>query len=125
MKRAVWLWVCIAALYLNQVPALSQTAGSITGIVKDQTGAVIVGAAVTVDNKATSEKRIAITDSAGSYSATLLPPGHYQVTVAAKDFATTTFDDVRVALTETTLLNVDLALETVTGSITVDAATPI
>src|SRR5262245_9914221 len=125
MKRAVWLWVCIAALCLNQVPALSQTTGSITGIVKDQTGAVITDAVVTVANKATSETRTAVTDSAGSYSATLLPPGHYHVTVAAKDFATTTFDDVQVALTETTLLNVDLTLETVTGSITVESATPI
>ncbi len=125
MKRAVLLPACLAALFLIQAPGLSQTTGSITGTVKDPTGAIITDAVVTVANKATSETRTAITDSAGSYSATLLPPGHYHVTVAAKEFATTTFDDVQVALTETTLLNVDLALETVTGSITVEAATSI
>ena len=124
MKRAVLIAVCFSALSLVQVPALSQTTGSVTGTVKDQTGAVIVGAVVTVANKATSETRTVITDASGSYSATLLPPGHYDVTVAAKDFATTTFDDVQVALTETALLNVDLALETLTTpSITVRAAT--
>src|SRR5215471_17122902 len=101
MKRAVLLAVCFAALSLRQVPVLSQTTGSITGTVKDQSGAVIAGAAVTVATKATSETRIAITDSTGNYSAPLLPPGYYHVTVATKDFATRTYDDVQVALTET------------------------
>src|SRR5262245_50815092 len=113
MKRAVLIAVYLTALFLIQVPALSHATGSRTGPAKDQTVAVIVGAVVTVLNKATSETRRAITDSAGSYSATLVPPGLYHVSVAAKDFARTTFDDVQVALTETTLLNVDLGLESV------------
>src|SRR5262245_29071642 len=125
MKRALLLAVCLTAFFLIQVPALSQTTGGITGTVKDPTGAVITDAIVTGANKATSETRRAITDSAGSYSLQLLPPGHYLVTVAAKDFATRTYDDVQVALTETTLLHVGLALETVTKSITVQDATPI
>src|SRR5262252_2402673 len=84
MKRPVVLTVWLAALVLFQVPALSQTTGSITGTVRDQTGAVIVGATVTIANEATSETRTAITDSIGAYFAALLPPGHYRVTVEAK-----------------------------------------
>ena len=40
----------------------------------------------------------------------LLPPGTYQLRVAARGFNTKIFDTVQVAITETTLVNADAAL---------------
>src|SRR5260370_37889931 len=48
--------------------ALAQTGGSITGEVKDQTGAVAPSAAVTVTNSQTNVARAPTTNSAGTYS---------------------------------------------------------
>lgn len=62
--------------------------GELTGLVTDPTGAVIVGAQVTLTNLATGEKRIATTTSAGTYRfAALLVVGAYTLEIAAKSFS--------------------------------------
>src|SRR6266851_9091300 len=68
--------------------ALAQTGGSITGEVKDQSGAVAPNAAVTVTNSKTNVARSTTTNSAGIYSFPDLTPGTYQVKVAAPGFET-------------------------------------
>src|SRR4029077_9714220 len=100
--------------------ALAQTSitGRIAGTVKDQNGAVIVGAEVTVVSKATGDERKVTTDSEGGYSVPLLPPGTYRVRVAANGFNSKLFETVQVAITETTLVNADgTQALTVTGVI--------
>ena len=103
---AFFLMPCIGASTHAQGP----TTGRIAGTIKDQNGAVIVGAEVTVVSKATGDEQKVITDREGSYSVPLLPPGTYQLRVAARGFNTKIFDTVQVAITETTLVNADAAL---------------
>ena len=58
--------------------------GSISGTVKDSTGAVITKAAVlilNIDNNARTDVR---TDESGAYSAPLLPPGRYTIEASAE-----------------------------------------
>jgi hypothetical protein len=76
------------ALYLPMGVAFAQTAGSITGGVKDQSGAVAPDAAVTVTNSETNVARSTVTNAAGIYSFPDLTPGLYQIKVAAAGFAT-------------------------------------
>lgn len=90
--------------------AQTQTTGHIAGTVKDRNGSVIIGAAVTVVSKATGDERKVITDGMGTYTVPLLPPGTYRVEFAADNFSTKLFDTVQVAITETTIVNADLAL---------------
>ena len=60
--------------------AVAQTiVGRISGTVKDATGAVVPGAAVTVTNSATNLVRTATTDEDGFYTVTNLPVGTYSV----------------------------------------------
>ena len=54
--------------------------GPIEGVVQDQGGAVIPGAAVAVRNVATSQARQAHTDGSGHYIVFSLTPGQYEVT---------------------------------------------
>src|ERR1700730_9865279 len=106
-----------AFFVLSSITALaqSQTTGRIAGTARDQKGAVIVGAEVTVSSRTTGDERKVITDATGNYAVPLLPPGTYRVKVTAHGFNSVLFDTVRVFITETTPVNTDL---TVAGVIT-------
>jgi hypothetical protein len=106
----------IAVLFLSSSAlAQTQTTGRISGTVKDQHGALIVGARVTVISEATGKERKVTTDAAGSFSVAFLPPGVYPVSITANGFNTFNANAVTVDITETTLLNATL---TVVGLVT-------
>src|SRR5262245_27398671 len=54
--------------------------GTISGIVVDETAAVVPGATMSLVNLATGLQRTVATDSGGRFVVALLPPGTYQVT---------------------------------------------
>ncbi|MGH9844810.1 MAG: carboxypeptidase regulatory-like domain-containing protein, partial [Blastocatellia bacterium] len=122
---AICLLACFSVTFNNQALAQSQTTGRITGTVKDEKGAVVPGAEVTVNSKATGDARKATADSEGNYIVPLLPPGVYQLTVKANGFKTASFDNVRVAITETTAINADLAVGGAEETVTITAAGPV
>ena len=53
---------------LSVLPATAQTFGEVTGTVTDTSGAVVVGADVTVTNTATNQARQVQTNGAGNYT---------------------------------------------------------
>ena len=119
LALAFFLWPSIVA----PVFAQSQTTGRIVGTVKDQTGAVVVGAEIVVLNRATAEERRTKTNDDGNYSASLLPPGLYQVRVTASGFKKVVFYNVVVTITETTQIDADLIIGSlIEASITVREA---
>jgi hypothetical protein len=75
-------------LVLIAVPAGAQTLGTITGEVKDASGAVIPGATVTVTNTGTNASRESTSNEAGAYSFPALPPGPYTVKSELQGFKT-------------------------------------
>ena len=62
---------------------LAAANGSLSGTVKDSTGAVISGATVTLVNSALRSQFTAITNAAGFYSLPALPVGHYDLILEA------------------------------------------
>jgi trimeric autotransporter adhesin len=69
-------------------PAVAQIRSStITGTVKDSTGALVPGAAVTVTNQDTNVDTALVTTEAGLFTAPYLPAGTYSVTVSIDGFA--------------------------------------
>ena len=94
--------------------------GAITGVVQDQTGAVLPSAKVIVINKATGATvREVSTTSSGSFNIPLLSPGTYRLEVAASGFASYVAEGVAVRVTETSTVNVTMRLGTVTENVTV------
>jgi hypothetical protein len=83
-KRATWLILALIALS-GSLGAQSFTA-SLRGVVTDPTGAVIPDARVTITEAERSVEHPVVTDGAGRYNATALPPGKYTMTVEAKGF---------------------------------------
>src|SRR5882724_4568632 len=61
-------------------------AGDITGIVRDQAGAAVPGATVTVTNVATNRQQVVVSSREGVYTAPSLAPGEYRVDVGLTGF---------------------------------------
>ena len=124
MHRVALLLVCLLAM---STPSFAQTGatGAIAGTVRDQTGAIVPAAEVTVRNVATNETRQVPTQTNGSFVVPLLPPGDYTLEVRMGGFAPLTRAGIRVNVTETANLTLDLQLEGVTDTVQVSAAPEI
>src|SRR5688572_9777065 len=87
---------CLAAL-LGVSPIYSQTdAASLYGLVKDPSGASIVGAKVILKSQATGGIREQKTDAKGLYHFEVLSPGLYELAVEANGFKQFRDSNVRV-----------------------------
>ncbi len=86
------LWLRIAVLLCSVssgTSALAQIAGgSLRGIVQDSTGARIAEATIEVRMPNTAFVRRALSDKRGEFLLADLPPGRYEITVSAQNFAT-------------------------------------
>lgn len=102
--------------------AQTSTTGRIAGTVKDKNGAVIAGAEITVVSRATDGERRAITDTSGDYAVLMLPPGLYDASIKASGFKRVLVDDVRVNITQTTIVNAELEIGDLKGSVTISTA---
>ncbi len=85
LRRIPWLLIPVLALSFSIANAQQLTA-TLSGTVTDQTGAVVPGAAISVINDSTSDKRTSQADRSGFFSVTALIPGTYTVHVTAKGF---------------------------------------
>ncbi|HLK49305.1 MAG TPA: carboxypeptidase-like regulatory domain-containing protein, partial [Bryobacteraceae bacterium] len=101
-------------------PAQAPT-GSISGTVKDEGGAVIPGATVTITNKATDFNRALTTNPEGLYSAPSLVPGEYEVRVEMQGFRTLVRPATVVAGGSTTV-DLSLSIGTAQEVVNVEAA---
>ena len=86
MKLRRGLWFVPLCLLLAVVPVFAQVNGAITGTVLDNTGAVVVGADVTVSYADKGIHRTTKTNSSGDYLVAGLGAGSYDVTISASGF---------------------------------------
>jgi len=88
--HARWIYLPtsgLAALLVLALPSYAQIDnGSITGIVRDSSGAVVSGGSVTIKNLANGIAINVKTNSDGNYQALALIPGQYSVEVSAQGF---------------------------------------
>src|SRR5580658_8570583 len=112
-----------AALMASSVLLIAQApTGTITGIVSDESGAVIPNATVTITNRATGISRTATSNAEGLYTAPALGAGDYEVRVEANGFKTS----VRQATVEVgsnTQVNMPMSIGGTKEVVTVEAAT--
>jgi hypothetical protein len=107
------------------VLAQSVSTGSITGVVRDTSGAVLPGVTVEAGSPALIEKvRSAVSDSSGVYRITDLRPGTYSVTFTLAGFSTLRRAQVELTTGFTATVNGDLAVGNLAETITVSGAAP-
>src|SRR5579864_3108444 len=80
------LLLAMLLVLISCVAAWAQTNGSITGTVKDPSGAAIAGANVVITNTDQGINRQMATNSSGDYNEASLPPGKYDIAVTAAGF---------------------------------------
>src|SRR4029077_10604365 len=79
----------VGAILLFHFYAMAQTAtGSISGVVQDESGAVIPGAKATITDVDTDISRSVVTAPEGRYRVPSLIPDHYEVRVEMTGFGT-------------------------------------
>src|SRR5437867_5938543 len=96
---------------IGAVPNLGHTQGlgTIAGVVKDPSGAVLPGVTVEVTSPALIEKmRTALTNESGQYTVVSLPPGNYGVTFTLPGFTTTRRDGVEMLANFTAQVNAEM-----------------
>ena len=78
--------VCAHALLLLSIAASAQPLQTLSGVVRDTTGAVLPGVTVTVAGPALAAPRVTVTDGEGRFALDTLPAGRYRVTAALNEF---------------------------------------
>lgn len=94
--------------------------GSISGLVADQTDAVIPNAAVSVTNESTGVTQSATSDGAGAYSFKFLIPGVYTVSVSSAGFKQFSATHVRVEVAGHVGIDAKLSIGAQSEMITVE-----
>src|SRR5213593_4078286 len=116
----------LAVVLLCAVTALAQTnKGGISGTVSDQTGAVVPGATVVVTNLGTNEEFRLTTSAGGAFSAPLLDPVDYRITVEAPGFKKAVVERVKVDTAIIATVNITLQTGAVSNEVTVTAEIPM
>src|SRR5438132_2561179 len=100
------------------VLAQSVSTGSITGVVRDTSGAILPGVTVEAASPALIEKvRSAVSDTSGVYRITDLRPGTYSVAFTLTGFSNLRRDAVEITTGFTATVNADLAVGNVAETI--------
>jgi len=117
---ALLVVICFGLSAQAQLPT-----ATISGVVKDATGAVIPGVAVAVTNVATRLTRSAQTGEDGSYRFSALPVGTYDIRAEHPGFQTKVEQGLRIAVGDEAVLNIVLAVGAVIDTVSITAEAPI
>jgi len=106
--------------------ASAQSGASISGVVKDASGAVLPGVTVEASSPALIEKvRSAVSDGTGQYRITELLPGTYTVTFTLTGFSTVKREGLDLVGSFAATVNADMKVGNVAETITVTGEAPI
>jgi hypothetical protein len=124
--RGVMRTLGLVALVLLVPAALHAQQATITGTVKDASGAVLPGVSVEAASPVLTEKvRTVVTDGTGQYRIVSLPPGTYTVTVSLQGFNTVRREGVALSGGLTATIDVDLRVGSLEETVTVLGESPI
>jgi hypothetical protein len=127
--RAFTVWGCLvlAALVAFPPPLAAQGLfGSMSGIVTDPSGTVVVGSSVKVTNIETNVTITRVTNSAGVFTATSLNRGNYRVEAVMTGFKTAVANNIALEVNSNRQVNLTISLGPISQTVEVTAQnTPI
>jgi len=118
---SVTTMVLLLTYLVVPIRSLAQTSstGVITGVIKDQSGAVVPNASIKATNMATGVERRTTASDSGTYELTQMVPGDYRVEVEAKGFARYATEPVTVNVLSRVTLDPELKPAGATEQVTV------
>jgi hypothetical protein len=112
--------------FVIALPNIVFAQASITGTVKDSSGAVLPGATVEAASEVLIEKvRAVTTDGSGQYRIVDLRPGTYSVTVTLPGFATVKRDGIEITGSVTLTVPIEMKVGELQETVTVTSASPV
>jgi hypothetical protein len=118
---AFWL----AVVLTFGLRARAQGAASISGVVRDSTGAVVSKVRVTATNEETSVSHVVRTDRRGSYNFLALPVGRYEIRFERPGFQSETSNNVTLAVGQQVVLNTTLGVRAMRERVKVTGKIPL
>jgi hypothetical protein len=116
----------IAFVGVMIAPAIAYAQASVTGLVRDASGAVLPGVTVAVESPALIERiRSAVSDGTGRYRIEELRPGTYSVTFTLPGFSTVKREGVELSGSFVASINAELRVGGIEETITVTGETPV
>jgi Carboxypeptidase regulatory-like domain len=112
------------ALLLVSAPLFAQQA-AVTGVVTDETKAILPGATITATNLATGGSQIVVTDERGEYRLLNLPPGHYKLQAELSGFSTVQVSDVELLVGQNATMPFALKVANLSETVTVSSESPL
>jgi hypothetical protein len=123
-KRSIFgigVLFCLFALLPSSLFSQSSSTGTVAGTVTDPSGAAIVGATVTLTDRATNIPRTVSTNENGRYLFVDIPAGVYDLSVSKQGFRTSKVSNQTVSVNSALTLNVTLEIGAVAESVEVTA----
>ena len=117
-----FLGVCSLILFTVLTAYSQGTTATISGVVRDQTGAVLPGVSIQVTNKDTGVARTTLTDEAGRYRVPALDAGTYNVQGSLQGFKTTIKEGVVLTLGSEVVVDLTTQVGQLSENIAVTAA---
>jgi len=116
----------LVAMYLFLLPAAAWAQSSITGVVKDTSGAVLPGVTVEASSPALiAGSSTAVTDSQGLYRIVDLRPGPYTVTFTLPGFASVRREGIELRGEFVANVNADMQVGAIEETLTVTGQAPL
>ena len=116
--------LALALMLFAPTHLLAQTTGSLTGVVKDSTGAIVPGARVMLVNTANKSVRVAVSNSSAFFSFAAIQTGIYDLNVSSKGFQSYVITSIEMHPGDSrNVENITLQLGRVEETVTVTAST--
>src|SRR5712691_6561636 len=121
-----YLQVLAIGVILGGLVASAQVStGTISGVVQDQTGAIIAGAMVTVRNVDTGVVRTLTSDAGVRYISHVLPTGNYEVQGQQSGFQTEIRSGITLSVGREEVINLALKVGQLSDKVTITAEAPL
>lgn len=128
MKRGFALVMFTLVLFLPCNAAYAQSSAAdaqLNGSVRDQTGSMVVKAAVTLRNVDTNQTYKTASNSVGFYILTNVPPGNYELTAESQGFAKYAQTGIVLRVAQVATIDVNLKVAGTTQEVTVNTEAPV
>jgi outer membrane receptor protein involved in Fe transport len=120
------LLVCFGILAcVLPADAAQERTGSITGTVRDTSGAILPGATVQATSPSLVGIATVVSDEGGNYRFPALTPGVYEVAATLQGFTAARTEGIRLALGQVLRIDLTLGLATLTETVQVTAESPL
>ncbi len=119
---AVFLSVFLTIFLFPRTLSAQFDTASVLGTIRDESGAVLAGATVTLTNQATGISATAQTDENGSYEFLTVKIGSYKIEASLASFSTARLENVRVAVGARQRVDLIMKVGEVTTTIEVSAS---